>query len=298
MSAIVNTAVFFLIVFVVGILGVIGIDHALRQIMSAEPTIETYGSYDPTKRETLYFLLGPSGVKGSKVFPNLRHFLRFHGDVKEATYDPKRFKIATVVDGVLGHTAGYKRVVFVGLSVGYPVGFLTAEQLLALNTGQKVFLAGIDPVGTAATLKMGGSKVVKYALKMVAPGPILNLLSPLAGKLSFKPADITTIHPRNEWELRELWHSYRTYPLSGWRDELLAVHEFPGFHPLPGVKTGLVQSTNDTVVDSDKMYAEAQQIDPNLPRQRVHGTGHVAVLDEPDLFEAALERLLLDLALI
>lgn len=275
----------FVVVLVIPI-AILGIDWVLRKGLPDEPTLTQYPGSNNSKE--LFVLLPGAQVSGTPLFVQLRLPLQQRGDVLVVDYNPLKFNANTVVTHTLERMSlAYEKITFIGASMGGLVAYDCAQELHRRGDTREISFILLDtPTGTDDLAMGRAARIVGH----FPFGPFSNLFTRPVWEFGFIPSKIEDIHPRDIGQLEMLWNSYRTYPLSGYVDQLKYMTSHPSLQPVPEFRVVFIQSTRDEVVEV-QAYANWQRVFNDTPLLLVDST-HISFLDEPDRYEAAITQAL------
>lgn len=277
---------------VIGIIASLFIDWTLGNMArSAKPTITPYKATAPASRA--FVLLPGAQVSGEALYVRLKEFLRQRGNVAVVTFDPKKIDGKDTINAIatwLQQKAAGERVTLVAASMSTLVANDVASELR--NRGDKreidiIALGGIASVDDLTTPMAIGAKIGSR----LPFGPISDsLLTELVWKVGFKPSKASP-NVKDKEQLLALWRSYQTYPLSGYVSELRYIVTHPKLRRVPGVNLVAVRFTRDGLVRreaAERLHALYGNQEPPLEVD----AEHIALLDEPDRVEKAIEKAL------
>jgi len=195
------------------------------------------------------------------------------GDVVAVEYPRNRFDDTAIVADTLNQLCawGYRKVILSGASLG---GLVVADFIdYNRQKGDQLQIIAVlmedVPTGSEDLVQAGGAQFMSWW----HAGPLANLvLTRPFWATSFNPP------PRNqlgkgvdEGQLRRQYEASKTYPLSGWTDELRYMVNHRAFTPgeYTGISLIILQSDKDEVVKPDAA----------IKWQSIFGGGHVIKTD-------------------
>lgn len=270
-----------------GLLAPFLLDAFLRRWLWDVPEITKEGSHG----KILFVLLPAAQVRTWVLMARIAPLLRQYGDILTVDGAKKRFNPRRIIDLVIGWGRPYEQIVLVAPSSGLMLAHDIAADLERTST-KDVSIISIDGLPSKIYLKTIGLSMAR-----VLPfGPIFNLLSRLVWRFTFKPdlsAQEKLTNSTDVINLRRLWWSYKTYPLSAWRDQLMYILTWENRQLLNKTRFVDIRSEHDELV-SDMATSICRNMagDGFIEMIRVAGVKHLRLLDEPDLYEAAIVRAL------
>lgn len=269
-----------------GVVIVLTLDAILRRRLSDKPEIEdTYGPGD-----VLFVLLPATQVRTKHLMVHIAQLLLRYGSVLTVDGAKERFNARRIIDQVVGWVRDERQIVLVAPSSGLILAVEIAADLEQTSKAE-VSIITIDGLPSSIYLKPRGLRIAEF----LPFGPICNLLTKLVWRFGFRPDKnalelLDTDADRDN--LRRLWESYRSYPLSAWRDQLMFILRWANRQLLRKTRCVYIQSEHDEIVSD--MATSICRIMTNklIDVIPVPGMGHLRLLDRPDLYEAAVVRAL------
>lgn len=253
-----------------------------------------------TGRDTAFVLFTGTQSSAKALSAPMLTTWRKAGDAVEVEYPRKRFDGSTIVADTFDQlrTWGYRKVILSGASLG---GMVAADFIdYNRQKGSPLQIIAVlmedAPTSTEDLVQAGGAKFMSWW----HAGPLANLLlTKPFWAAGFNPP------PRNqlgagvdEDQLRRQYEASKTYPLSGWTDELryMANHRTFSSGEYAGIPLVTLQSENDEVV---KPGAAAKW-------QLIFGSGrlitvasmHIGFVEYPEAWRSAFIKAFQQLGLI
>lgn len=241
--------------------------------------------------KVLFVLLPATQVRTWILMTRIAALLKQYGHVLTVDGAEKRFKPQRIIDLVIGWVRPYEQIVLVAPSSGLMLAHDIAADL-ERTSDKDVSIISIDGLPSKIYLKKPGLSLARY----LPLGPIFNLLTGLVWKFGFRPD--TSVQKKlktstDVMNLRRLWHSYKTYPLSAWRDQLVYILNWKNRELLHKTRFVDIRSGRDELVsDMATNICRNMACDGFIGVIPVAGAMHLRLLDEPDLYEAAVVRAL------
>lgn len=266
--------------------GALLVDAILRRRLPDTPEIEwEYGAGDVT-----FVLLPATQVRTKPLMARIAKLLLKYGNVLTADGAKLRFNARSITNRVFGRIRNERRIVLVAPSSGLMLAFDIAACLEAMCDDETdISILPIDGLPSHIYLKAKGLGVARF----LPLGPICNLFTSLVWRFAFKPelSVQDKLGRRDKWNLRRLWRSYHSYPLSAWRDQLMFIIGWKNNTILRKTRCVYIRSENDELISDAAIPACSMMTDGKLIDViTVPGMGHLRLLDRPDLYEEALVR--------